>query len=313
MLSDLLAAATASDAPGQRSLMPDKKPTAGGYFGHLLSTRPLKSAVLELCVLLAAVSSLGIYGGGPLGRAEDSSACQPTQGVTDNFSGPAGEAPNPQLWNYHLGGGGSDGQLEAFTDSPRNASLDGNGNLAIVAFNEPVAFPGAGTLNYTSADLDTHGHLDACYGTFAARIKLPAGKGLRPAFWLLGSDTSTVGWPDSGEIDILDTALPLGVGSIHGPGGYDLPVHVPFAMDTGWHEYVLDWRRDRITVGVDGHVFASWTPEFLPAGAATWVFNDHPMYVVLDMAVGAFWGVPDSSTHFPATMLVDWVRYVPAT
>jgi beta-glucanase (GH16 family) len=295
--------------------MPDRdwaKPVGGGDCGDRRSTLRLRSAVLVVCVLLSLITSLGVYGSKSISRAEDPSACPAARPVVDNFAGPPGSPPDPQLWDYHLGGGGSDGQLEAFTDSPRNGSLDGNGNLAITAINEPFSFPGSNTFGYTSADLNTHGHLDACYGTFAARIKLPTGKGLRPAFWLLGSNSSTVGWPDCGEIDILDTALPLGVGSIHGPGGYDMPVHVPFDLGTDWHEYVLDWRRDRITTSVDGHVFASWTPSLLPAGA-TWVFNDHPMYVILDMAVGAFWGVPDASTHFPATMLVDWFRYAPAT
>ncbi len=295
--------------------MPDQdevKPTAGDDFVRPWPARSLKSAVLTVCVVLAVSTSLGVYGSNSISRAEDPSACPAAPAVTDNFSGPAGVAPNPQLWNIHLGGGGSDGQLEAFTDSPRNVSLDGNGNLAIVARTEPFTYPGSNTFNYTSANLDTHGHLDACYGTFAARIKLPTGKGLRPAFWLLGSDSSTVGWPDCGEIDLLDSALPLTVGSIHGPGGYDMSVRIPTDAGTDWHEYVLDWRRDRITASVDGHVFASWTPELLPPGAP-WVFNDHPMYVVLDMAVGAFWGVPDASTQFPATMLVDWVRYAPVS
>ena len=148
--------------------------------------------------------------------------------VVDDFSGRAGAPPNPQLWNYQLGGGGTDGQLEANTNSPRNASLDGDGNLAITAIKEPINIPGFGTFDYSSAALNTHGHLDFCYGTLAARIKLPAaGPGLRPAFFLLGSDFATVGWPQCGEIDIWDSALPIGGSSIHGAGGYDLPLLTP--------------------------------------------------------------------------------------
>jgi beta-glucanase (GH16 family) len=119
-----------------------------------------------------------------------------------------------------------------------------------------------------------------------------------------------VGWPQCGEIDIWDSALPIGGSSIHGAGGYDLPLLTPF--DMGWHEYALDWRRDKISTSIDGHVFASWTPGSLPPGA-TWTFNDHPMYVILSFAVGLGSLVPDASTPLPATMLIDSVRYTPAT
>ncbi|WP_375482268.1 glycoside hydrolase family 16 protein [uncultured Mycobacterium sp.] len=287
------------------------KPSAGQRF-RPRSILLLKSSALAVCVLLAVVISLGTLGTKTLSRAENANACPAPQAVVDDFSGPAGASPNPQLWSHQLGAGGTDGQLQAYTNSPRNASLDGNGNLAIVAIKEPIYIAGFGTFDYTSAFLNTHGHLDVCYGTVAARIKLPAaGPGLRPAFWLLGSDFATVGWPQCGEIDILDTALPTGGSSIHGAGGYDLPIYVPSDMGTDWHEYALDWRRDEITTRIDGNVFASWTPESLPPGT-TWTFNDHPMYVILNMAVGSLGAMPDASTPFPATMLLDWVRYTPA-
>jgi beta-glucanase (GH16 family) len=286
------------------------RPSAGHDFRRQRSTLLLKSAALAVCILQALVS-VGACGCKTVSRADAANGCPAPQTVVDNFSGPAGTLANPQLWNYQLGGGGTDGQLEAYTNSPRNASLDGDGNLAITAIREPINIPGFGTFDYSSAALNTHGHLDFCYGTVAARIKLPAaGRGLRPAFWLLGSDFATVGWPQCGEIDILDSALPMGGSSIHGAGGYDLPVLTPF--DMGWHEYALDWQRDKITTSIDGHVFASWTPGSLPPGA-TWTFNDHPMYVILNFAVGLGSLVPDASTPFPATMLVDSVRYTSAT
>jgi beta-glucanase (GH16 family) len=279
-------------------------------FRRLRSIRLLKSAALAVCIVQAVVISLGAVSSRTISRADDVSVCPAHRAVVDDFSGPAGAPPNPQLWNHELGGGGTDGQLEAYTNSPRNASLDGDGNLAITAIREPINIPGFGTFEYSGASLNTHGHLDFCYGTLAARIKLPAaGPGLRPAFWLLGSDFATVGWPQCGEIDIWDSALPIGGSSIHGAGGYDLPLLTP--VDMGWHEYALDWQRDKITTSIDGHVFASWTPGSLPPGA-TWTFNDHPMYVILNIAVGLGSLVPDASTPFPATMLVDSVRYTPA-
>jgi hypothetical protein len=300
------------------------KPSAGHDFRRLYSRVLLASATRAVGVVLAVVVSLlavvfstpttGLeaYASKAVSLADDPNACPPPpQAVVDDFSGPAGAPPSPQLWNYELGGGHGDG-LEADTDSPRNASLDGNGNLAIVAIHEPFHFPGYPVVDYTGAALDTHGHLDFCYGTIAARIKLPAGRGLRPAFFLVGSDVETVGWPQCGEIDVLDVAGG-GIAGFHGPGGYTLFAPVPFDFGADWHEYALDWRRDKITVSMDGRDFASWTPQSLPPGA-TWTFNDHPMYVVLDMAVGGLNDfVPDSSTRFPATMLVHWVRYSPAT
>jgi beta-glucanase (GH16 family) len=280
-------------------------------FRRLRSIPLLKSAALAVGILQAVVISLGAVSSKTISRADDVSVCPAQRAVVDNFSGPAGAPPNPQLWNYQLGGGGTDGELEAYTNSPRNASLDGDGNLAITAIREPINIPGFGTFEYSSASLNTHGHLDFCYGTLTARIKLPAaGPGLRPAFWLLGSDFATVGWPQCGEIDIWDSALPIGGSSIHGAGGYDLPLLTPF--DMGWHEYALDWQRDKISTSIDGHVFASWTPGSLPPGA-TWTFNGHPMYVILSFAVGLGSLVPDASTPFPATMLIDSVRYTPAT
>jgi beta-glucanase (GH16 family) len=287
----------------------------------------LKSAALAACVLQVVVISLGAFGSKTISRADAVNVCPAQRAVVDDFSGPAGAPPNPQLWNYQLGAGGTDGELEAYTNSPRNASLDGDGNLAITAIREPINIPGFGTFDYSSASLNTHGHLDVCYGTVAVRIKLSAPRtGVRPAFFLVGSDFATVGWPRCGEIDILDTGgMPIGAASIHGPGGndqltlaltgtagYDVPVLMPFEMGTDWHEYALDWRRDKITTSIDGHVFASWTPASLPPGA-TWAFNDHPMYVILSIAVGLGSLVPDASTPFPATMLVDSVRYTPAT
>jgi beta-glucanase (GH16 family) len=302
------------------------KPSAGHDFRRQRSILLLKSAALAVCILQALVS-LAAVSSKTVSRADAANACPAPQTLVDNFSGPAGTPANPQLWNYQLGGGGTDGQLEAFTNSPRNASLDGDGNLAITAIREPINIPGFGTFDYSSASLDTHGHLDFCYGTVAARIKLSTPRtGVRPAFFLLGSDFATVSWPQCGEIDLLDTGgFPISAASIHGAGGddelthqltgtpgYNLPIVAPFEMGTDWHVYALNWRPDKIAVSIDGHVFASYTPASLPPGA-TWTFNDHPMYVILNIAVGLGSLVPDASTPFPATMLVDWVRYTPAT
>jgi beta-glucanase (GH16 family) len=272
-------------------------------------TSLLKSAAAALAMWLVFGVPLGADDRNAVSRADAGNACPPAPpAVVDDFSGPAGAPPNPQLWSYFLGAGGTDGQLQAYTNSPRNASLDGNGNLAINAFNEPVDVPGFGTFPYSSAWLNTPGQLDFCFGTVAARIKLPAGSGLRPTFWLLGSNVGTVGWPDAGEIDIME--LPDGGSTLHGVGGYLLPFRVPLAVGTGWHEYSLNWRPDEISTFMDGQLVGTWTPASLPPGTP-WTFNDNPMFVILSMPIGGPYGMPDASTPFPATMLVDWVRYTP--
>jgi beta-glucanase (GH16 family) len=232
---------------------------------------------------------------------------------TDYFDGPAGSAPNPKYWSYHTGAGGSDGQLQAYTNSTRNASLDGNGYLNINAIKETVNVPGYGNTDYTSAALTTTSNVSVCYGTLRARIKFPPGQqGLWPAFWMLGSDLNSVGWPACGEIDVMEYAnnSANADSNLHGPGTYSVPAQAAIDVGNAWHNYTVDWRRNRITTSIDDVTVGSWTPDSLPSGS-TWTFNDHPMFALLNLAIGGQGGPPDSSTVFPATMQVDWVRYVP--
>lgn len=235
----------------------------------------------------------------------------PTPAMSDEFDGPAGAPPNPELWNYQMGAGGADGKLQAYTDYPRNVSLNGEGSLAMTAINEPIPVPNYGTFDYSSARINTLGHLDICYGSLSAQIKFPTGQGLKPAFWLLGSDFDAVGWPAAGEIDIFEQVNSGDVAgsALHGTG-IELSVQAPSNTGDQWHVYSLDWRRDQITTSIDGQVLGSWTPASLPPGTS-WVFNDRPFFVVLNLAVGGLAGPPDASTPFPATMLVDWMRYTP--
>ncbi|MDT5019022.1 MAG: hypothetical protein QOD39_5182 [Mycobacterium sp.] len=227
--------------------------------------------------------------------------------MADEFNGPAGAPPNPQLWGYRLGGG----LLEVNTDSPRNGSLDGNGNLAISALKETVVVPPFPPFDYTSASVQTLGKFELCYGNLSARIKIPSGKGLRPVFWLLGSDLPAVGWPSAGEIDIFDVADKLAGSAIHAPF-FDAANKAPIDITDSWHEFSMHWEPDKIVTYVDDQQIATYTPAstlpFVP-----WIFNDHPMFVVLCVGVGgeANGGPPDNSTPFPATMLVDWMRYTP--
>lgn len=228
----------------------------------------------------------------------------------DEFNGPSGQSPDPTRWGYDIGTDWGNAQLEYDTDRPSNVSLDGNGNLAIIAREEYyMGQP------YTSARIVTRDLYEPAYGRIEARIKLPTGQGLWPAFWLLGNDIETVGWPQCGEIDIMEYRgqEPSTVfGTVHGPGYYggggigDVLTLVDDRFDTAFHVFAVEWEENEIRWYVDDIQYHSVDPDDL--GGNEWVF-DHPFYIILNVAVGgAFVGPPDASTVFPQTMLVDYVR-----
>jgi beta-glucanase (GH16 family) len=233
----------------------------------------------------------------------------------DNFDGAAGTQPDPAKWRLETGDNESNHERQYYTDSPDNAALDGQGNLVITARKENPANYQCwyGTCEYTSARLNTAGTFTQTYGTFEARIKMSHGQGMWPAFWLLGENIGSVGWPECGEIDVMENIgrEPNTVhGTIHGPGysgegGIGAAYDGPRFAD-GFHTFKVDWRPDRITWSVDGNVYQTRTPADL--GGQRWVF-DHPFYLILNLAVGGYWpGDPDASTPFPNTLVIDYVR-----
>lgn len=264
---------------------------------------PLRAAA----VLAMTTSLLVLSGCGKFVSHASHGGCPPAAPLADDFNGPAGDPPNPQIWSYSVQGAG----LAAYTDSPRNASLDGNGNLAITALHETLVVPPHPPIEYTSARMHTLGKFEMCYGNLTARIKVPGGQGIHPTFWLLGNNLLQVGWPTTGEIDIIDSAN----GTIAGSGLHSVFVDkadkAPLDVYDGFHEYSLHWEPDKIVIGMDGIDYATYTPDSL-LPFTRWIFNDHPMFVVLNIAIGgAKIGPPDASTPFPTTMLVDWMRYTP--
>ncbi len=231
----------------------------------------------------------------------------------DDFNGPAGQLPNAKNWRFDIGGSGwGNNQLEYDTDRPENVSLDGQGRLAITAREE--SYLGN---NYTSGRINTNGLFSQNGGRFEARILLPVGQGIWPAFWLLGGNFADVGWPDCGEIDIMEyrgQEPAVLHGSLHGPGysggaalttRYALPGGLGFNDE--FHVFAIEWEASRISWYMDDVRYLTITPSDLPA-SSRWVF-DHPFFIILNVAVGGnFVGPPDASTTFPQTMLVDWVR-----
>jgi beta-glucanase (GH16 family) len=229
----------------------------------------------------------------------------------DEFEGPAGQSPDASRWRYDIGTDWGNAQLEYDTARPQNVSLDGAGHLAIVARREDYLGQ-----EYTSARINTRALFEQAHGRFEARIRLPVGRGIWPAFWLLGGNFATVGWPACGEIDVMEyrgQEPSVVLGSLHGPGysaGQAISARHVLAgagFDADFHVFAVEWTESRITWFVDGVPFHVVTPGDLPAGGS-WVF-DHPFFVILNVAVGGhFVGPPDASTVFPQTMLVDWVR-----
>jgi beta-glucanase (GH16 family) len=239
---------------------------------------------------------------------------------SDEFSGPAGSAVDGTKWRYDLGGDGwGNNELEYYTNSTKNASLDGVGNLVITALKETLPREYRcwyGQCQYTSARLTTRGKFKLAFGRFEARIRIVHGQGMWPAFWLLGNDIDKVHWPNCGELDIMENIgreSAIVHGTIHGPG-YSGPNGigatyklVDGAFSGGFHVFAVEWEPDVIRWYVDSNLYATRTPSDLPAGTG-WAFN-HPFFMLLNLAVGGNWpGNPDATTVFPQKMYVDYVR-----
>lgn len=242
---------------------------------------------------------------------------------SDEFNSATGRTrPDPANWNYRTGGGGwGNGELETYcgwgsNDDPCDASQPnawvGHKYLHLVARS-------LGNGVYTSARISTRKLRGFRYGRIEARIKIPRGQGMWPAFWMLGDDIATAHWPACGEIDILENIgrKPATLfGSIHGTGftghiisnHYTLPGHA--ALADAFHVYGILWSPKKIQFYIDdpSNVYATETPADLPMGAI-WPFDGGKFFILLNVAVGGEWpGPPDATTHFPQQMLVDYIR-----
>ncbi len=225
----------------------------------------------------------------------------------DEFEGPE---IDPANWALEIGGHGwGNFEKQFYSDRPENARIE-DGILVIEARQERYI-----TRNYTSARLITKGLQTFMYGRIEARIQIPTGQGIWPAFWLLGDNFDEVSWPQSGEIDIMENigSEPYNLyGTVHGPGysggdgvkgRYGFSHTSPISDD--FHVFGIEWEADEIRWYVDGLNYFTLTPADVPG---EWVF-DQPFFMLLTVAVGGKWpGSPDETTEFPQRMLVDWVR-----
>jgi beta-glucanase (GH16 family) len=238
---------------------------------------------------------------------------------SDEFDGANGSAVDPTKWSYDTGGGGwGNNELEYYTSGTSNAVVE-NGTLVITATPDGASNYSCwyGPCQYTSARLNTASTFSQEYGRFEARIQIPEGQGVWPAFWMLGENIGTAGWPACGEIDVMEnigSTPDTTYGTTHGPGPGNYPgdglsgsYNGGTPMGGGFHVYATEWSASSVQFFVDGTLYWTVTPSQLPAGA-TWVWNQ-PFFVLLNFAVGGNWpGSPNGSTLWPQQMVVDYVR-----
>jgi beta-glucanase (GH16 family) len=327
--------ANASGKPGE---LPVNAPLA--VAGGSLQVRGFRRwGLLASALLLFAF--LGIfYAGIVLGRHSHENIVAAAEALkwgepvwSDEFDGKAMDAPDATKWTYDVGSQNSWGnhELETYCApgpivsrgcSPLhpNAFLDGAGHLVVRAQKDADG-------NWTSARITTRGIRSFQYGRIEARMKLPVGTGLWPAFWMLGADFDHAGWPSSGAVDIVEnvaaTSRSNGLGpstiraSLHGPGyaggnsrrhDFRLP-NGERVDDDSFHAYGIIWSPGMMQFYVDdpSNVFFVEDASSLPEGGQ-WVF-DKPFYLVMDVAVGGDWsGDPDSTTPSRNDLLIDYVR-----
>jgi|GEM_PF-551984 len=212
-------------------------------------------------------------------------------------------------WEIEIGGHGwGNNEWQFYTDRPENVRIE-DGLLIIEAREEKFI-----RRNYTSGRLKTQGLLNFTYGRVEARMKLPYGQGIWPAFWMLGEDVNDLGWPRSGEIDIMEHIgrKPTHIyATVHGPGysgGGGVGHFTTFpagSLSENFHVYAIEWEPDEIRWYVNDNQFFKLTPDQVPG---EWVF-DHPFFILINLAVGGNWpGYPDESTKFPQYLFTDYVR-----
>lgn len=219
---------------------------------------------------------------------------------SDDFTGP----DSLNEWNVRTssGQGSGRGHKELEEYSPGNVAVEPGGGLIITASrDEHGSQCWYGTCAYSSGRLDTKGLFQQEYGIFAARIKLPAGHGLWPAFWMESANTTLYG-----EIDVIESSNKkpyLVSGFAHSSGiNHTAYLQLPAPLSAGYHIYGIEWTRNTLSWLVDGHTYGRIG---IPKGAPF----DQPFYLILNLAVGGNWpGSPDAATVFPAHMYVSWIH-----
>jgi beta-glucanase (GH16 family) len=216
----------------------------------------------------------------------------------------SGTTLNEEVWNYEIGFGNAgwgNNELQYYRSGESNLIV-ADGKASIIAKQENF-----GSAEYTSARVQTKGKYDVQYGRIEARIKVPMGQGIWPAFWMLGSNIDAVGWPECGEIDILEHVN--NEMQVHGTIHWDNNGHQyqggSISTDpTQYHNYAIEWDADQLRWYLDGILYYTRN-----IGAAQYSEFHEPFFFILNVAVGGNWpGSPDNTTVFPAVMEVDFIR-----
>ena len=233
---------------------------------------------------------------------------------TDECAAAAGTPPDSRLWGVvETDRWQPPDELQIYVSDPATAAYDGQGHLVVSAIRQETG-------GYVSARLSARRAARAHmfrYGRFAARIRVPTGTGVWPAWWLLGAD-DRYGWPSCGEIDIMEAPASAelrgqvhqGTHSPHSSGVGAVGVGVrPSVGDwgRGFHTYAIDWAPGRIAFFIDGRCTGTVTREGVTDHGAVWPFDDQEQAPVLNLAVGGWAGTPDE-TWSRQSMVVDWVR-----
>jgi beta-glucanase (GH16 family) len=272
--------------------------------------------VLSLAALCAVGGALAFaLGSGDAAGPKATAAGAERLVWSDEFDGPAGRRPSRSKWRFDVGGSGwGNHELQSYTSRHRNARLDGRGHLVIAAHHQTRTGPDGIRRHYTSARLKTQGRFSFRYGRVAARMKVPRGRGLWPAFWMLGSDIGRVGYPRCGEIDVMELLgqHPRTVyGTVHGPGpnldvGIGGKLTARRSLARGFHTYAAIWGPRKVRFRLDGRTYETVRRRAFPP-SDKWAL-DRRMFILLNLAVGGWPGPPDRSTPFPARLKVAWVH-----
>ncbi len=222
----------------------------------------------------------------------------------ENFNG---TKLNESVWNFELGNGCPNcgwGNNERQIYTKTNHQIK-NGNLIITAQKKDSI--------YTSTRITTAGKKEFLYGRIEARAKLAVGQGIWPAFWMLGSNIKTVGWPKCGEIDIMEYVgrnpssiyTTLHTEASHGNSVNTKITNIP-EIEKGYHVYAIDWSKDKIEFLVDNILVYTFQPEVKDEN--TWPFNQ-PFYILINLAVGGnFGGHEVNDSIFPQEYSIDYVK-----
>ncbi|GIE82088.1 hypothetical protein Aph02nite_80380 [Actinoplanes philippinensis] len=256
-----------------------------------------------------------VYGTGGNPTAPPARPADPTFPATrlvfsDEFNGAAGSKPDTAKWTYDPGVP-QNGEIQYYTPNSENASMNGQGSLVIEARRQD--YQGR---QYTSHRMNTGNKFSVQYGRIEARVKVPKGNGLWPAFWLMGDDfLQGRPWPYNGEIDIMEVLgrntseaySTLHAPAYNGAGGYGQK-YATVDLSQDFHVWAAEWDSKGIRFFLDGRLVFDAAKETVENTRGPWIY-DHKFYLILNLAVGGdFPGPIDATTPFPSQMLVDYVR-----